>query len=101
MYAWTTVAVLGATGLRFFAQGMMIIEPSKTVPVSATVLKNWYRVYGERIDPSNTTAGDQIDPLIERIQNMLSGTMIATFQWLEDSLLDSSMAAELKKKGGT
>lgn len=86
VYAWASVTVLASAGLRFFAQGMMIVEPSKTLPLNASVLKSWFRVYGVQIDSSRLN----IERLTEGILKMQTDKMVSTFQWLENSLLDTS-----------
>lgn len=88
VYAWAAVTVLANVGLRFFAQGMMIIEPSKTVPVNASVLKSWFRAHGEQINASKLS-DEAVNRLIEGILKMQTEKMVSTFHWLENSLMDA------------
>lgn len=95
VYAWAAVTVLASVGLRFFAQGMMIIEPSRMVPIGASVLKSWFRVHGEQLNASNPH-DERANPLIDEVLKILTEKMVATFHWLENSLVDAGDSSEAK-----
>lgn len=62
---------------------MMVVEPSPSLPQTATVLKQWNRVHMELIEHSSEAA----QPLVEGVLRTLSGDTSATWAWLDSYLL--------------
>lgn len=89
VYAWTSVTVLGSMGLRFLAQAMMVIVPSPTLPLNATVLKNYHRIHGDQIDPAKL-ACPLTGPLIDAVMKTLSGNTATMWSWFETYLLGAT-----------
>lgn len=86
VYAWTTVTVLASKGLRFYAQSLVVLEPSSTLPESASVMKKWLRLGGEQIDHSKVSP-EAAELLTEGILKALSEKTVATWSWMENNLL--------------
>lgn len=86
VYAWTTVTVLASKGLRFCAQSLVVLEPSVTLPESASVMKKWLRLRGEQIDHSKISP-KAAELLAEGILKALNEKTMATWTWMENNLL--------------
>lgn len=86
VYTWATVTVLGSKGIRFSSQSMMVLEPSLTLPMNATVLKKWHRYYVDHIDHAMVST-EEAEPLVNGVMKTQTGNTLSIWSWLENHLL--------------
>lgn len=86
IYTWTTVTVLASKGIRFSSQSMMILEPSLTLPMNATVLKKWHRYHVDHVDHTMVST-EEAEPLINGFMKTQTGSTLSMWAWLENHLL--------------